>query len=91
MRLVVKGNLFNVYRSKDYTNESTGETRAGKWKLQFLAERDMGDGQGAQQVITDISIPDELYPKYKDMIGKDVQVSVGSMAVKGKVFYYGIL
>ena len=90
MDLYVKGTLFNIFRSKDYTNESNGETRAGKWKLQFLAERDMGDGQGVQQVLTDISIPDELYPKFKDAKGKAVEVKVGSMVSKGRVVFYGI-
>lgn len=88
MELQLKGNLFNIFKSKDFEDKKSGEVTPGKWKLQFLVKRDLGGTQ--QNVIEDVSIPDSLYSKYKDQVGKDVVVNCGAMAKGNKVILYGI-
>lgn len=88
MRLQVVGKLHNIFKAKDFENTKTGEVQKGKYKLQFMYQRELGDS--LQTVIEDISIPDELYPKYKDHIGKEVTLNVGSMSKGNKVILYGV-
>ncbi|MGB5966667.1 MAG: hypothetical protein WBG65_14185 [Sulfurimonadaceae bacterium] len=90
METLIKGKLFNVFKTKDFTNKETQEVRAGKWQLQFLTEKDMGDGQGEQMILDKISIPSSMIHEYKDKVGEDVTVKVGIMADGKKVIYYGI-
>ena len=91
MKNFIQGNLTNIFKNRDYTDSKTGETSEGKYQLQFLTTKDMGDGLGEQMVLEKISIPESLYPKYKDQIGKEVTVLVRAMATKDrKVIYYGV-
>jgi len=90
METFIKGQLHNVFKSKDFTDKASGEIRPGKYQLQFLTEKDLGEGLGMQLVLDKISIPDSLYLKYSDMIGKEVSLKVGVMVSKGKPIFYGI-
>ena len=84
--LIIKAQLMGIYRSNDYTNKETGIVQQGKMKLQLLTIHTMKDGSSKQELL-DISIPPEKVPKYKDKVGQEVSVDVGSI---GKVTYYGI-
>jgi len=90
MRIQVKGKLNNIFKRGDYTNKDTGETKEGKYQLEFMTQKEVIKGAGFETVIEKISIPDELYPKYKDMIGKDIVVNVGAMAQNRRVIFYGV-
>ena len=90
MNLFIEGQLFNVFRNKDFKQKDTGDVKVGKWKLQFMVDRDMGDGRGTQKVFEDVSIPDTLYDRYKDMVNKNVKLEVGTMSMNNKVIFFGI-
>jgi len=90
MELYIKGTLNNIFKRGDYVNKETGETKEGKYQLEFISRKEVIKGAGYETVIEKVSIPDELYPKYKDMIGKEVTVKVGALAQGKKVIYYGI-
>ena len=84
--LTITAKLLGLYRSNDYKNKETNEVQLGKTKLQLLITHTMKDGSNKQELL-DISIPPEKVPKYKDKVGQEVSVDVGSI---GKVTYYGI-
>lgn len=88
MRLQLVGKLNNVFKSKDFENSKTGEVQKGKYKLEFMYQKDLGGSH--QNVIEYVSIPDSLYPAYKDKIGKDVTLDIGIMAKNNKVIIYGV-
>ena len=91
MNISITGDLAKLFKNPDFTNKENGEViTVGKWQLQFLTERDMGDGLGSQLVLEKVSIPDNLYDLYKDQVGKEVTVNVGVFSSKGKVIFYGI-
>ena len=91
MEIQVKGKLNNIFKRGDFTNKDTGEVKVGKYQLEFITQKEVIKGAGYETVIERISIPDELYSKYKDMIGKHVSVSVGAMAQNKRVIFYGIV
>lgn len=94
MNLIIKEKLSNIFKNKDFTDSKSGEVSVGKWQLQFITERDKGEGLGKEMILQKVSIPDELYPKYKDKIGQVIELNVGSM-ISGpdknhhKVIFYG--
>jgi len=90
MEIQVKAKLNNIFKRGDFTNKDTGETKEGKYQLEFISQKEVIKGAGFETVIERISIPDELYPKYKDQIGKDIVVNVGAMAQNKRVIFYGI-
>ena len=89
MQIAITGQLAKVFKNTDFTDKVSGEVNVGKWQLQFLSERDMGDGLGQQLVLEKVSIPDSLYPEYADKVGQEVSVNIGVFASKGKIIYYG--
>jgi len=88
--LVYKGTLNNVFKRANFENKTTGEMKQGKYQLEFLTKREVIKGQGFETVLEKISIPDEHYLKYKNMVGKEVEVDVGAMASKNNVILFGI-
>jgi len=91
MEIQIKAKLNNIFKRGDFTNKDTGETKEGKYQLEFMTQKEVIKGAGYETVIERVSIPDELYPKYKDMIGKDILVSVGAMAQNKRVIFYGVV
>jgi len=90
MEIQVKAKLNNIFKRGDFTNKDTGETKEGKYQLEFISQKEVIKGAGFETVIERISIPDTLYPKYKDMIGKEILLNVGVMAQNKRVIFYGI-
>jgi hypothetical protein len=90
MEIQIKAKLNNIFKRGDFTNKDTGEIKVGKYQLEFISQKEVIKGAGFETVIERISIPDELYPKYKEMIGKDIIVTVGAMAQNKRVIFYGI-
>ena len=90
MEIQVKAKLNNIFKRGDFTNKDTGETKEGKYQLEFISQKEVIKGAGFETVIERISIPDNLYPKYKDMIGKEILLNVGAMAQNKRVIFYGI-
>lgn len=90
MEIQVKAKLNNIFKRGDFTNKDTGETKEGKYQLEFISQKEVIKGAGFETVIERISIPDTLYPKYKDMIGKEILLNVGAMAQNKRVIFYGI-
>ena len=90
MEIVVRGKLNNIFKRPDFVNKDTGETKPGKFQLEFVTQKELTKGAGYQTVVEHISIPDDVYPSYKDKIGKDIEVSVNAIASKGKVIFYGV-
>jgi len=90
MEIQIKAKLNNIFKRGDFVNKDTGETKEGKYQLEFMSQKEVIKGAGYETVIERVSIPDELYPKYKDMIGKEVVVPVGAMANNKKVIFYGV-
>jgi hypothetical protein len=90
MEIQIKAKLNNIFKRGDFTNKDTGEIKVGKYQLEFISQKEVIKGAGFETVIERISIPDELYPKYQNMIGKDIVVTVGAMAQNKRVIFYGI-
>ena len=89
METFIRGELHSIYKTKPFTDKATGEVRPGKYQLQFLSEKDLGDGLGIQLILDKISIPDILYSKYADLKGEEVTLKVGMMVSKGQIILYG--
>lgn len=94
MNTFIEGRLTNVFKNADFTDKTSGEVTAGKYQLQFMHKRDMGEGLGEQLVLEKISIPEDIADQYKDKVGQVVKVAVKAMVTNGsknsKVIFYGI-
>jgi hypothetical protein len=88
--LIFKGKLHNVFKRQDYEDKKTGEIKPAKYQLEFMEQKEMLQGQGKETVLQKISIPDELFPTYKDKIGQMVEVPIDVMSNNGRIIYYGI-
>lgn len=75
MKLIMEIKIENLYKSKDYINPKTGETKVAKWKVQSFEEIETEHGN--QMKLFDVSITDDQYNKLKDQVGKVVQIPVG--------------
>ncbi len=89
MELILKAQLENVFKAKDFTNKESGEVQTkGKWQLQFMEKVESEDGY--QMVIHKVSVPTEKIAEYRARIGEEIEVPVKVFAQKGKVIYYGV-
>ena len=89
MELYLKGNLQNVFKTKDFKDKNTGlTTTKGKYQLQFMEE--IEGAEGVQLVIHKVSIPDILAKEYIGKRGEDVQIKVKPLVNGGKVTLYGV-
>ncbi|NPB04435.1 MAG: hypothetical protein GXO39_08520, partial [Thermotogae bacterium] len=73
----------------DYTNKETGETTKGKFIVQLMVEQKLKNDEVRKEIL-DISIPDELIPKYQGKDGQTVQIRCNYMS-KEKVTFYGVV
>jgi len=78
--------LLNVYKSDEYTNKNTGVTTPQKNRFQMLIKKPMKNGT-VKQELQDITVKDEVYNKYKDSIGKTIEIDVGYF---GQITFFGI-
>lgn len=90
MKIIVRGTLNNIFKRGDFLNKETGETKEGKYQLEFISKKEVIKGAGYETVIEKISIPDEKYAKFKDKIGSEVELEVGVIAQGRKVIFYGV-
>jgi len=88
MELVLKGQLENVFKAKDFINKNGELESRGKWQLQFMEKVDGDDG--FQIVVHKVSVPDDKIGLYKDSVGSYVEVPVKAFLSNNKVLYYGI-
>ena len=89
MELYLKGNLQNVFRTKDFKDKNTGQiTTKGKYQLQFMEE--IEGAEGVQLVIHKVSIPDILAKEYLGKRGENVEIKVKPLINGGKVSFYGV-
>lgn len=89
MDLYLKGNLQNVFRTKDYMDKNTGLIATkGKYQLQFFEE--IEGAEGVQLVIHKVSVPDSLAKEYVAKRGQDVEIKVRPLVNGGKVIFYGV-
>ncbi len=88
--LIFKGKLHGVFKRADYLDKKTGEVNPAKYQLEFMEQKEMLDGQGKETVLQKISIPDDLYPHFKEKVGQMVEVPIGAMANNGRVIFYGV-
>jgi len=78
--------LLNVYKSDEYKNKDTGVTTLSKNRFQMLIKKPMKNGT-IKQELQDISVKDDVYLKYKDSIGKTIELDVGYF---GHITFFGI-
>jgi len=88
MELLAKIKIDNIFKAKDFVDKKTGETTAGKWKIQTFDKVDSEQGQ--QMKLLDISIPDELAKSLEKKIGETVTIPVATFINNNRVGYYGI-
>ena len=88
--LVFKGKLNAVFKRADYHDKKSGEIKPAKYQLEFLEEKEMIEGQGKETVIQKISIPDNLYPQFKEKVGQMVEVPIDAMVNNNRVIFYGV-
>jgi len=89
MQLLAKVKIDNIYKSKDYVDKKSGETTAGKWKIQTF--QDFETAEGKQMKLIDISVPDEMAKGLKDKVGQTVTIPVATFVSNNKVGYYGVV
>ena len=89
MDVIIVGDMLSGYQKPDYTDSKTGEVSKGKYVIQLMLEQKLKNGETKKELM-DISIPAELIPKYKDQVGKTVQIKCNYMS-KEKVTFYGVL
>lgn len=89
IKLILEMKVENIFRANDFEKEGQ-ETKVGKWKLQGFNEIDTQEGK--QLKVFDVSIPDSVYPKYKEQIGKVVSVPVAIWVDKktGNHGFFGV-
>jgi len=88
MELLAKVKIENMFKSKDFTDKKSGETKEGKWKIQTFDN--IETEQGTQMKLVDISIPEDLYEKIKNKNGETVSIPVGTFINNNKVGLYGL-
>lgn len=61
MEFLARGVPINVFKKKDFIDKNdSNNSRVGKWTVQYMAERDMGEGLGVQMVLEDITLPEDV-------------------------------
>ncbi len=88
MKLLVQIKVENIFKSKDFTDKSSGEVKIGKWKVQGFDN--VETEQGTQIKLVDISVPDEVAFKLKEKVGEVVSIEVGAYSNNGRVGFYGL-
>ncbi|WP_373035505.1 hypothetical protein [Sulfurimonas sp.] len=68
--------LLNTYKSDEYINKDSGTTTPSKNRFQMLIKKPMRNGTMKQE-LHDLTVKDEVYNKYKDSIGKTIEIDVG--------------
>jgi len=84
--LKLSATLLNVYNSDEYINKNAGVTTPQKNRFQMLIKKPMKNGT-IKQELQDITVKDEVYNKYKDSIGKTIEIDVGYF---GQITFFGI-
>ena len=84
--LKLSATLLNLYKSDEYTNKETGVTTPSKNRFQMLIKKPMKNGT-IKQELQDITVKEEVYNKYKDSIGKTIEIDVGYF---GQITFFGI-
>ena len=84
--LKLSATLLNVYNSDEYINKNTGVTTPQKNRFQMLIKKPMKNGTMKQE-LQDITVKDEVYNKYKDSIGKTIEIDVGYF---GQITFFGL-
>lgn len=78
--------LLNTYKSDEYVQKDTGVTTPSKNRFQMLIKKPMKNGT-IKQELQDITVKDEVYNKYKDSIGKTIEIDVGYF---GQITFFGV-
>ena len=78
--------LLNTYKSDEYTNKDSGITTPSKNRFQMLIKKQMKNGT-IRQELQDITVKEDVYLKYKDSIGKNIEIDVGYF---GQITFFGI-
>jgi len=78
--------LLNTYKSDEYSNKETGVVTPQKNRFQMLIKKPMKNGTMKQE-LQDITVKDEVYNKYKDSIGKTIEIDVGYF---GQITFFGL-
>ena len=86
MKVIIEGQVIEIYKAPDYHDKATGETTPGKHKLQLLVETQLQNGEIKWET-KDISIPDERVKEYKEKIGKSIQVKCDFVSKSTVNFY----
>lgn len=68
--------LHNVYQTDSYMNRETKVETPSRNKFQLMVQKPTKNGSIKQELI-DLSVKDEVYSKYKDSVGKTIEVDVG--------------
>ena len=88
MELLAKLKIDNLFKAKDFVDKKSGDTTAGKWKIQTFHKVDSEEGE--QMKLLDISIPDELAKSLNDKIGQVVTIPVSTFINNNRVGFYGL-
>ncbi|WP_457595473.1 hypothetical protein [Hydrogenimonas sp.] len=73
MNVIIEGQLAGIYQKPEFKDKDTGEMKPGKHILQLQSLTELRNGQKRLE-LHDVSIPDELLPRYKGKVGETVQV-----------------
>ena len=88
MIVTIEGKMFGGFQKPDFTSKETGEVSKGKFVVQLMVEQELKNGEIKKDTF-DVSIPNELIPKYKGKEGQSVQIKCNYMA-KERVTFYGV-
>jgi len=89
MTVIIEGKMISGYQKPDYTNKESGEVKKGKYVVQLMVVQKLKN-DAIKNELFDVSVPDELIPKYKGKEGQAVQIKCNYMA-KEQVTFYGVV
>lgn len=74
MNIIIQGKVIDCYEKPIYVNKETGETTPKKFAVQLLANQKLNNGDSRKELV-DITIDVKEVPKYKEHIGKDMEIN----------------
>lgn len=83
--LTLNGRLVHIYETPTGVNKKTGEEYGGKDRIQLLCFSRLKNGEKQGQMV-DLTVDDARF--YKDLMGKELTVPVGVMAIRSNIIYY---
>ena len=74
MNVTVQAKILSIYKPKRYADRETGEFKEAGYKIQLLTVNPSTE-KGTKYDLRQTSISDKLLTKYKELIGKETELT----------------